>query len=143
MPVLNCETSIPGLLGGVVMSNEHFYVRNHFLAPALDPSGWRLKVSGLVKQPMILSLREILNMPARTLQVTLECAGNGRSLLIPTVGGEQWGLGAVSTAEWTGVPLAALLKGASVDSDTREVVFSGADHPAGESAGKTGLAKPP
>jgi hypothetical protein len=27
---LNCETSIPALIGGVVMPNARFYVRNHF-----------------------------------------------------------------------------------------------------------------
>jgi hypothetical protein len=40
---LNCETSIPGLLGGVVMPNAHFYVRDHFQIPALDPTTWRLR----------------------------------------------------------------------------------------------------
>jgi len=29
---LNCETSIPALIGGVVMPNARFYVRNHFAA---------------------------------------------------------------------------------------------------------------
>src|SRR4029453_11840530 len=33
---LNCETSIPALIGGVVMPNAHFYVRNHFQLPPLD-----------------------------------------------------------------------------------------------------------
>jgi hypothetical protein len=37
---LNCETSIPSLIGGVVMPNAHFYVRNHFQIPKLDPSIW-------------------------------------------------------------------------------------------------------
>jgi hypothetical protein len=35
---LNCETSIPALMGGVVMPNPRFYVRNHFHIPKLDPS---------------------------------------------------------------------------------------------------------
>ncbi len=39
---LNCETSIPGLLGGVVMPNARFYVRNHFQIPVLDASTFRL-----------------------------------------------------------------------------------------------------
>ena len=34
---LNCETSIPALIGGVVMPNARFYVRNHFQVPRLDP----------------------------------------------------------------------------------------------------------
>ena len=41
-------------------------------------------------------------MPSQTQVVTLESAGNGRVPLTPPVDGEQWRLGAVSTAEWTG-----------------------------------------
>ena len=37
------------------------------------------------------------------------------------------GTGAVGTAEWTGVPLAALLERAGVDDDAREIVLEGAD----------------
>jgi DMSO/TMAO reductase YedYZ molybdopterin-dependent catalytic subunit len=66
-------------------------------------------------------------MPSQTEFVTLECAGNGRSLLNPRVNGEQWYLGAVSTAEWTGVPLAEVLNRAGLKADAREVVFRGAD----------------
>jgi hypothetical protein len=43
---LNCETSIPELIGGVVIPNPRFYVRNHFQIPELDQSSWRLKVGG-------------------------------------------------------------------------------------------------
>lgn len=124
---LNCETSIPALLGGVVMPNAHFYVRNHFHVPMLDVDTWRLRVGGLVDRPLSLSMRDIQNLPSHTLVVTLECAGNGRSLLEPRVDGEQWELGAVSTAEWTGVPLAEVLERVGVKTDACEVVFRGAD----------------
>jgi anti-anti-sigma factor len=124
---LNCETSIPALIGGAVMPNQRFYVRNHFQIPKLDASNWRLNVVGLVERPLSLSLRDLVKMPTHSQFVTLECAGNGRSLLSPHVNGEQWNLGAVSTAEWTGVPLAELLDRASVKRGAREVVFRGAD----------------
>ncbi len=124
---LNCETSIPALIGGVVVPNAHFYVRNHFQIPLLDPATWRLTISGLVERPVTLSLREIKNLPSHTLVVTLECAGNGRSLLNPPVEGEQWQLGAVSTAEWTGVPLLEVLDRAGLKRSASEVLFRGAD----------------
>jgi DMSO/TMAO reductase YedYZ molybdopterin-dependent catalytic subunit len=66
-------------------------------------------------------------MPARTAVVTLECAGNGRAGLDPPVGGEQWRLGAVSTAEWTGVPLVEVLDRTGVTAGARELVLRGAD----------------
>jgi DMSO/TMAO reductase YedYZ molybdopterin-dependent catalytic subunit len=125
---LNCETSIPALLGGVVMPNAHFYVRNHFQIPRLDPTTWRLEVGGLVERPLRLGLTDLRNMPSQTSVVTLECAGNGRYQLEPPVPGEQWRLGAVSTAEWTGVPLAEVLQRAGVRPEAREVVFRGADN---------------
>lgn len=124
---LNCETSIPALIGGVVMPNAHFYVRNHFHIPDVDPASWRLNVGGLVERPLRLGTRDLHNMPRRSLTVTLECAGNGRSGLDPPVGGEQWRLGAVSTAEWTGVPLGEVLDRAAVRGGARELVFRGAD----------------
>ena len=124
---LNCETSIPALIGGVVMPNAHFYVRNQFQAPTIGGSAWRLEVSGLVERPMAVSLRELSRMPTETRVVTLECAGNGRYALDPPVEGEPWRLGAVSTAEWTGVPLVEFLDRAGVLAAAGEVVFRGAD----------------
>jgi DMSO/TMAO reductase YedYZ molybdopterin-dependent catalytic subunit len=124
---LNCETSIPALVGGVVMPNARFYVRNHFQIPTLDPETFRLTVNGLVERPLSLSVRDLHNMRSHTQVVTLECAGNGRTSFAPPVEGEKWALGAVSTAEWTGVPLVELLDRAGVRTGAREVVFRGAD----------------
>jgi DMSO/TMAO reductase YedYZ molybdopterin-dependent catalytic subunit len=124
---LNCETSLPALIGGVVMPNARFYVRNHFQVPVLDASSWRLRVTGRVDRHVELSLRDLLNMRSQTLTVTLECAGNGRSRLVPMADGEQWQLGAVSTAEWTGVPLVEVLDRAGIAPGAVAIVFRGAD----------------
>ena len=124
---LNCETSIPALIGGVVMPNAHFYVRDHFEIPALSPTAWRLRVGGLVQRPLSLDLRDLYNMRSQALVATLECAGNGRSLLNPQVEGEPWALGAVSTAEWTGVPLMEVLDRAGLKASAEEVLFRGPD----------------
>ncbi len=124
---LNCETSLPALIGGVVMPNARFYVRNHFDTPRLDPATWRLDVDGLVGRPLKLSLDDLVRMTARSLVATLECAGNGRSAFDPPVDGEQWRLGAVSTAEWTGVPLNEVIDWASPTQSAVDIVFRGAD----------------
>jgi DMSO/TMAO reductase YedYZ molybdopterin-dependent catalytic subunit/rhodanese-related sulfurtransferase/glyoxylase-like metal-dependent hydrolase (beta-lactamase superfamily II) len=132
---LNCETSIPALIGGVVMPNARFYVRNHFETPRLDPVTWQLEVTGLVEHPLRLSLRDLRNMRSQTLVATLECAGNGRSAFDPPADGEQWRLGAVSTAEWAGVPLTEILGRAGIRPEAHEVIFRGADRGrAGEAA---------
>jgi len=133
---LNFETSITALIGGTVMPNARFYVRNHFRAPLIDPGTWRLEIGGLVERPLSLGLRELMRRPAETRLVTLECAGNGRSALDPPVDGEPWRSGAVSTAEWTGVPLADILDRAGLLPAATEVLFRGADQ--GEVATRPG-----
>jgi DMSO/TMAO reductase YedYZ molybdopterin-dependent catalytic subunit len=65
-------------------------------------------------------------MRSQSLVVTLECAGNGRTLFPEKIDGEQWRLGAASTAEWTGVPLVEVLDRAGLRNG-RDVVFRGAD----------------
>jgi DMSO/TMAO reductase YedYZ molybdopterin-dependent catalytic subunit len=124
---LNCETDLGALIGGTVMPSARFYVRNHFHIPRLDAARWRLAVRGQVRRPMSLSLPELRSMRSQSTVATLECAGNGRSQLRPPTAGEQWRLGAVSTAEWTGVPLDELLDRCQPAESAREVVFRGAD----------------
>jgi DMSO/TMAO reductase YedYZ molybdopterin-dependent catalytic subunit len=67
--------------------------------------------------------------------MTMECAGNGRSGLQPEVQGEPWAYGAVSTAEWTGIPLRDVLDVAGLRQGVREIVFEGADHGYVQAAG--------
>jgi DMSO/TMAO reductase YedYZ molybdopterin-dependent catalytic subunit len=114
-------------LSRFITPNEQFYVRNHFPVPRLDGGSWRLKVEGAVRQPLALSLDDLRQMPARTAAATLECAGNGRVFLVPKAKGVLWEQGAVSNAEWTGVPLAAVLQRAGLRDDAVEVVLEGAD----------------
>ena len=123
---LNCETP-PVLLDGELTPTAQFYRRSHFPTPVLEPSVWRLDVRGMVQQPLHLSLHELTQMPAENLVVTLECAGNGRTLFRPRTPGVQWGFGAAGTAEWTGPLLADVLARAGIKPDACEVVFGGAD----------------
>jgi DMSO/TMAO reductase YedYZ molybdopterin-dependent catalytic subunit len=124
---LNAETPLALLAGEPVVPSDQFYVRNHFPIPVLHPRTWRLRVGGLTRRPLALSLAALQAMPQVTVAATLECAGNGRSALDPPVPGEQWGLGAVGTAAWTGVPLTEVLALAGPLPGTRGVVFRGAD----------------
>ena len=76
---------------------------------------------------MRISYDEVLRLPSETKTVTLECAGNGRVYLVPKADGVQWQLGAVGTAEWTGVPLNTLLERVAGRPGGRGIVFEGAD----------------
>jgi DMSO/TMAO reductase YedYZ molybdopterin-dependent catalytic subunit len=106
---------------------ELFYIRSHFPAPRLEVGSYRLRIDGAVRNPVSLSYQQLRDMPSETRVATLECAGNGRVFLIPQVRGAQWELGAVSNAEWTGVPLGVLLERAGLADDASEIVLEGAD----------------
>jgi DMSO/TMAO reductase YedYZ molybdopterin-dependent catalytic subunit len=104
-----------------------FYIRSHFKTPALDLASYQLRIDGAVTKPLTLRYGDLRDMPSETRVATLECAGNSRVFLVPQAKGAQWELGAVGNAEWTGVPLAALLERAGVEQDAREIVLEGAD----------------
>ena len=103
------------------------YLLIHFDIPAVDPATWHLELAGLFDRPRSLSLEDIRGRPARTMPVTLECAGNGRALLEPNVQSQPWLQEAVGTAEWTGTPLAHLLEEAGLAAEATEIVFTGLD----------------
>jgi DMSO/TMAO reductase YedYZ molybdopterin-dependent catalytic subunit len=103
------------------------YLLVHFDIPPVDPEAWRLTVGGVVERELSLSLAELRARPATTLAVTLECAGNGRTLLEPRAVSQPWREEAIGTAEWTGTPLVDLLAEANPTGDAVELVFTGAD----------------
>jgi DMSO/TMAO reductase YedYZ molybdopterin-dependent catalytic subunit len=103
------------------------YLLVHFDIPAIDASAWRLQIRGLFENPFPVGLEEIKSLPAKTLRVTMECAGNGRGQLTPRYPSVPWLEEGVSTADWTGVPLAKLLVRARPSEGVTEIVFYGAD----------------
>lgn len=123
---LNCEL-VPEALTGEVTDTRRFFRRNHFPMPRLNPSTYRLAVSGLVRRQMSVSVADLRRLPSASVTVTLECAGNGRDQFRPEVPGERWGLGAVSTARWTGARLRDVLAQAAILPEAGEMIFHGAD----------------
>ncbi len=104
------------------------YLLVHFDIPYVDASAWRLHVGGKVPRVIELALDEIRSRPRKTIPVTLECAGNGRARLLPRPISQPWLNEAVSTAEWTGTPLAGLIQETGLEPGAVELVFTGADH---------------
>src|SRR2546430_17599375 len=105
---LNLEMPFENL-EGFITPTESFYVRTHFPIPSIDRDAWWLRVEGDVENPFAINYEQLLELESMTVPVTLECAGNNRNFLEPKVKGVQWRLGAVGTAEWTGVSLSVLL----------------------------------
>src|SRR5438034_4491562 len=119
---LNAETRLAET-PAITPAGRH-YVRTHFPIP-IGPRS--IVIDGVKTAPTPFSLDEIRSLPARSMVVTLECAGNGRRFLDPKVPGEQWGLGAVGTATWTGASLRDVLRTVEIPGETVELLFRGAD----------------
>ncbi len=103
------------------------YLLIHFDIPLVEASTWELAVGGHVRHPLRLSLDQIRERPAERLEVTLECAGNGRALLSPRPMSQPWLSEAVGNAEWTGARLGPILAEAGVRDGAGDVVFTGLD----------------
>ena len=122
----NAEAPLSDLDGGLV-ANDRFYIRCNFSVPQLDAESWRLEVAGAFERPRTWTLDELGTLPRLERTVTLECAGNGRTLMSPTPSGTPWGLGAVGTAGFGGVRLADVLAASGLQPAAKELVFTGAD----------------
>jgi hypothetical protein len=82
-----------------------------------------------VKQPLSLSLADVLAMPRVELAAVNQCSGNSRGMFQPRVPGGQWANGAMGNARWTGVRLRDVLDRAGVKAGAVAVRFDGLDEP--------------
>ncbi|WP_027483170.1 molybdopterin-dependent oxidoreductase [Deinococcus pimensis] len=119
VPAAETAALTPGgpLPGGLTPVKDFYYVSKNLEAfdPKLDGEKWRLKVDGLVREELSLSLADLRAMPARTVELTLSCISN-------PVGGPLMG-----NAVWTGVPFADVLRRAGMKGGARYVVWRAAD----------------
>ena len=131
---LNAETPISHLRSWIT-SNTIFFDRNQGEIPQepVSTAEWRLHIEGLVEEPIQLSYDQITRMPKAIASNTLECSGNGRSLLAQKASGNPWTIGGVGNAIWGGVWLRDLLARARPMPDAKHVAFQGMDKPIGSS----------
>ena len=125
----------PYLLNDDVTPTARHFVRNNSSIPERAKSGdlndWKLTIDGEVHKKLTLSMDDLIRFPQVTMQVVLECAGNGRSLFTPKVDGTPWIRGAVGCSEWTGVRLRDVLKAAGLKETAVYTGNYGADLPIG------------
>ncbi len=99
---------------GVTPISDFYIVSKDLLGPPrLDPSTWRLELSG--NQSSSVSYPQLLAMPHLEQVQTLECISN-------PVGGTL-----ISTGVWRGVQLSRLLEAVGLPRNAKEVVFHCAD----------------
>lgn len=125
------ETPMDAFDGNVFTPNDRFFVRWHYddIPTSVDVTRFRLKIGGAVRQPIALSLTDLLRMPRVELAAINQCSGNSRGHFMPRVPGAQWSNGAIGNARWTGVRLKDVLDRAGVAPGAVAVRLGGLDRP--------------
>jgi len=126
---INMETPAH-LLNEALTPNDLFFVRNNGIPPInIDPANWTLSFGGeSVKKNKSYTLNELKSKFENiSLDLTLECGGNGRKEFNPPAKGNQWTTGAVGCAKWTGVRLKDVLADVGIKSNAVYLGYYGAD----------------
>ena len=128
---INAETPAH-LLDDAVTPAARMFVRNNGIPPDtrdIDPLAWPLELTGeACARPTQLTLRELKERFEHvTLQLQVECGGNGRSEFHPPARGNQWTTGAVACPKWTGVRLKDVLDHCGVTDEAVYVAYEAAD----------------
>ena len=118
------------LLDDKITPNSSMFIRNNGKTPEeINIKTWTLTIDGeSVKTKKTYTLADLKSkFKQHTYQLTLECGGNGRSEYTPAAKGNQWTVGAVHCASWTGVRLRDVLEDAGIKSDAKYIGFHAAD----------------
>lgn len=118
------------LLNEAVTSAKNMFIRNNGKIPVeINAEEWVITFDGeSVDEQKTISLKELKEkFTPYTYQLTLECGGNGRSEFDPPAKGNQWTIGAVACAEWTGVRLRDVLAYVGIKEDAVYIGYHAAD----------------
>jgi sulfane dehydrogenase subunit SoxC len=113
---------------GIITPNGLFFERHHAGVPDIDPDQHRLVIHGMVRQPLVFTMSDLMKYPSVSKFYFLECSGNGLTdwtkAASTTV---QQSHGLLACGQWTGVPLSWLLDEAGIDPKGKWMLFEGAD----------------
>jgi DMSO/TMAO reductase YedYZ molybdopterin-dependent catalytic subunit len=109
------DGQVAGLSPIVTPLADFYRIDTRILPPQVDPDAWSLRVTGLVEHEVEVTFDELLEMDRITEFVTLQCVSN-------EVGGDL-----VGNAQWSGVPLAALLERARPRPEASQIVGRAVD----------------
>jgi len=118
------------LLDDKVTPNKYIFIRNNGLVPeGIDVNNWTLTIDGeSVHKEKTYTLAELKSkFKQYSYQLTLECGGNGRAEFNPPTKGNQWTIGAVYCAEWTGIRLRDVLEDAGIKKDAVYIGYHAID----------------
>ena len=113
---------------GIVTPNGLIYERHHSGVPDIDPQTHRFAIHGMVRQPLLFSMADLMKYPSVSRFYFMECSGNGLTdWLKASSKTVQQSHGMLSCAQWTGVPVSTLLEEAGVMPGATWALAEGAD----------------
>ena len=98
-------------------STEEFFVRTAFPRTLARTDPWTIRIGGLVRSALEVNLRDLEPLATTSGRYLLECSGNS----------DPSNFGLISTADWDGIPLPALLDRAAPSSASYRIAVSGVD----------------
>lgn len=110
---------------GMITPSDLHFQRHHGGVPAIDPERHELLIHGMVKKPMVFTLKDLKKFPSLSRIFFLECSGNyrgGNEELTP-----QQVAGLTSQSEWTGVLLSTLFREVGVSDKAKWFIAEGSD----------------
>jgi sulfane dehydrogenase subunit SoxC len=116
-------------LEGSLTPNGLHFERHHNGVPAVDPANHRLLIHGLVDRALKFRIPDLMRYPMRSQQLVIECGGNSNAgwNREPMQTNVSYMHGLVSCSEWTGVPLATVLREVGPRRKAAWLVAEGAD----------------
>lgn len=115
-------------LKGIITPNGLVFERYHAGVPEINPDEHRLMIHGLVDNPLIFTMEDLMRFPSVSEIRFIECPANGgMEWRGPQMEALQFTHGMLSCCEWTGVPLKVLLEEAGVKPEGKWILAEGAD----------------
>lgn len=118
-PLPNADAALvpaPGTRAEYPPLDEHYQVDINTRPPVIDIDEWRLQVTGMIREPLELSLNDLIDNYEHVDQyVTLSCVSN-------PIGGDL-----IGTTRWTGIPLTTLIDDWNLEPRASHLKITGAD----------------
>jgi DMSO/TMAO reductase YedYZ molybdopterin-dependent catalytic subunit len=91
---------VPGISPFITPNGQFYRVDTALIVPQVDPTGWQLRIHGMVAREITMSFDQLLRRPLIEDYITLTCVSN-------PVGGPY-----VGNAKWLGASLSSLIRAA-------------------------------
>src|SRR5262245_52224309 len=91
LPAPQPGARVPPSLTNFMTANDAFFAVQHYpVPPEIDPSAYKLRITGLIDRPMELTLADLKKRPPVEHVVGFECSGDNNPRGNPLIGHSTW-----------------------------------------------------